>query len=116
MSIWLFLFGCILIIVLVIAGSAFLIYNHRKTKCRVYPDPACYTDWLCATSTDVENVYETRTLAYLTDCGRDATDVSTTCTCVAPPDASIEDPNAANGDTTWSPSEANKSASVQLCA
>jgi len=117
MSIWLFLFGSILVIILVIAGSITFIYGERVTQCRVYPNMQCYTDWLCQTAGGgTENLYTERTEGYLSLCGRNATDPTSTCVCVPPPDAPITDPNIGNGSTTWSTAEAAKSAAVTLCS
>ena len=117
MSPYLFALGCVLIIIFVIVGSIGLIYQSRTKKCAAYPNPACYTDWTCNTANGgTENVYQTRLQNYINDCGPNAANPSSSCPCVNPPDTSISDPNANNGNpTTWSNSEATKS-QVKVCS
>ena len=117
MSPYLFAIGCLLIIIFVIVGSLGLIYQARVRKCAAYPNPSCYTDWTCQTADGgSENVYQTRLQNYLNNCGPGATNPSSSCPCVNPPEAAISDPNSGNGNpTTWNSSEAAKS-QVQLCS
>jgi hypothetical protein len=116
MSPYLFVISCLLVIIFVIVSSLGLIYQTRSRKCIAYPNPSCYTDWTCRTADGrTENVYQTRLQNYLNSCGSTVKNPSASCPCVNPPDASISDPNAGNGNpTTWNSSEATKSA-IKLC-
>lgn len=87
MTTWLFLLGCFLLVTLVVVSTFYGVYSERMDVCRADPDPRCYSDWSCNTSSaTVENVYTTRFLPYLQRCGTASTDPTTTCPCITPAD------------------------------
>lgn len=54
MNVWLYLFYCILIILILIFSSLAIIYKQHLKDCSEPSNPWCYNDWMCNVSVNID--------------------------------------------------------------